>query len=337
MIIYKSGLFQEIVNSINIAIDEINELDVKMYFLSIMNISDILNSDVKLSLSLQKLFFDIILYRNDLTIKGKPEIIETIFSNALWGLSNISGCEDLTFFNNFIKFDIIAFLINSKIKKYSFLYPSIKIIGNLLANSTELTDKILTSEMITFLIENICYSSNDNSIKSLSLWAMSNIFDSQAHMKYAIDFNLIDIYEDIFHLNLSNQGRIDKEISYQLGRFVEISSEETKMILIKRYNICNFLKKIIEKYSNQLEHYFNTYMCHLTLISVLKLLELETESALLARKIFNSNGMMDLIDRIIVLSSNVKDLDINESFKNTIQSLLDIGDYTIEKFQIINS
>ena len=188
--VYQSGLFGEIASSINLSQDPIEDIDVKIFFLSQLSVSSIYENDIMFSLQLQKIYFDIILLREELLLRDEHRDITYILNNSLWGLANVSFCENDTFIDNFIKFDIISYIINSNSKSQVVLNPSLKIIGNLLSNKEEFVNKIISPELFHYLIENICYKNNDISIKSIGLWAMSNIFSDENQQKYIFQYNL---------------------------------------------------------------------------------------------------------------------------------------------------
>ena len=157
LLVYQSGLFGEIATSINISLDPIEDIDVKIYFLSQLSVNSIYENDTLFSLQLQKIYFDIILLREELLLRDEHRDITFILNNSLWGLANVSFCENDTFINNFITFDIISYIINSNSKSQIVLNPSLKIIANLLSNKEDFVNKIISPELFHYLIENICY------------------------------------------------------------------------------------------------------------------------------------------------------------------------------------
>lgn len=306
-LVYESGFYREIASSINLTNDSIEDIDIKIYLLSQLSIDSIYENDTMLSLQLQKIYFDIILLREELLLRDEHRDITLLLNNSLWGLGNVSVCSEETFINNFIKFDIISFITNSTSKSGMVLTPSLKIIGNLLFNNEEFVNRILTPEIFHYLIENICYKNNDISIKSIGLWALSNIFVDESQLKYVFQYNLPDILSDLFYLNFHPDTEIDKEIAFQIGKYIEISNDEAIVILIKKYDICTLIKNMLEKYSYNLTNFCNVFKCHLVMNDLLQIVSRNGEGGELAVMIFNKNGIIDLVERIMLQCSNPLD------------------------------
>ena len=329
LLVYQSGLFGEIASSINLSQDPIEDIDVKIFFLSQLSVSSIYENDIMFSLQLQKIYFDIILLREELLLRDEHRDITYILNNSLWGLANVSFCENDTFINNFIKFDIISYIINSNSKSQVVLNPSLKIIGNLLSNKEEFVNKIISPELFHYLIENICYKNNDISIKSIGLWAMSNIFSDENQQKYIFQYNLPDILNDLFELNFPPDSEIDKEIAFQIGKYIEISNDEAAVVLIKKYDICSLQKKMLEKYSYNLRNMCHIYKCHLIMTSLIGIVSKNGEGGKLAVEIFNKNGMTDLIERVILQCSNPID---NEYMKKKVEEIEKMGEIILDEY-----
>lgn len=329
LLVYQSGLFGEIATSINISLDPIEDIDVKIYFLSQLSVNSIYENDTMFSLQLQKVYFDIILLREELLLRDEHRDITFILNNSLWGLANVSFCENDTFINNFIKFDIISYIINSNSKSQIVLNPSLKIIGNLLSNKEDFVNKIISPELFHYLIENICYKNNDISIKSIGLWAMSNIFSDENQQKYIFQYNLPDILSDLFSLNFHPYSEIDKEIAFQIGKYIEISNDEAIVALIKKYDVCSLIKKMLEKYSYNLRNMCHVYKCHLIMTSIIGIVSKNGEGGKLAVEIFNKNGIADLIERVILQCSNPID---NEYMKKKVEEIEKMGEIILEEY-----
>ena len=337
-ILFTFGFIHRIIKEMNIQTDNNDVLHSKIWFISLLNTKHSIQLDSNLCIDLQKKLFDIILIdhqhnnnsnNNNINIfDNKNERFGQFIHNAITTLANLSDYSNDEFISNFISYEIIPHLITYKHSNQLYLEPIIKTIGNILSNPFERVKYIINEELINFFIFTLTYKHISNDIKNLSLWAMSNVIIDSENLNDTLFNKVMNLYIELLEESIVNNNYdIDCEITINLGALIGNTDDNDKRIeMIKKYNVCNVLKNFLAKYAIKIENNMQAKACYLAISIVYEMICFRKgNSGSIAEKIFQENGMMDLIERIIHLAiirqRDVDGLDMKNNYFREIENL----------------
>lgn len=210
---------------------------------------------------------------------------------CLWSLRVISGIEDdrnpngiqEMFLNNDGDFILTLLAMNYNENK-SELYQTLKILGNLLAvNDDKFVDNMLEFDILKFF-ENIFDHETNKKIRTVTLWAISNIAGGHySHVKKIVNSNL---YDKIISMTSDYDFTTRKEAVYVLHNMCSEVNLSLGTELVK--------KSIFEVFVKVIEKNVDNSVIELALLSIEKLLH--TGEAI--REISDVNSMAKKFDEI---------------------------------------
>lgn len=329
--LFVAGTFKYIINSINIHKDSEKLLSEKIWCLSKFELENQYDTNLDLSLLIQKIYIEIYLNENKFELKEyfNKEIDENNFLfNYLKMIENTSYCNQDEFVENFIKSGFIEYLIDNFINKDQILLDIvIGIFINLTNADPSLGKRMINLGLISFLIKVL----TDKTIETkLRIGAMLSINNFLAEPKLC---NLI-LFEkkvvETIHI-LLNEENIDhnlfQEICYGLINLFSSCENDSLNKIIEEYNIIELLLKRMK----QILSYENKNIItpiHIFGGVILKLFEISDNCLIekINKKLLWS-GIEEILDKILNMYCNIDIEDFrNEEERKELLYIIDMTD-----------
>jgi hypothetical protein len=332
--LYLSGTLKYIIDSIDLENDSKKILDEKIWCLSKFDLNEVYDEKIDLSLSIQKIYIDIFLNQNKFELfEGiNQEICEDNFLfNYLKIIENTSYCLQNIFIENFIKSNILEFLMdNISINIDPIL---LKVIIGILMNMTN-ADSILGKRLVNIgVVKYLLNIINDQTInldvRTDALVPINNLMqDSQMWNIILFEQKVINTF-----CSLLKEENIDQYIFNEvcIGFETGITFCDNNILnkLIDEYYIiqlvCKAFKRIISYSKNikNIKHCTFTKFCSFFLVCLAN-----NDEALIKKVIkkYQNVGGEEIIGNIINIYTNYKTANCTNDEKKEIKSILDVSE-----------
>ena len=330
-ILYNNGIITQIIHNFDITNDNIDIIDIKIWFISILNTYDIIQMDIYLCIELQKKLFDIIRNNSLEKIKGRYKYI---IQNCLKFLMNLSSCSHKEIMNKFIKSEIINYILLYR-KKY--LLESVeyflRIVGNLISEANENVNFIINENLISYLLSILKDKEISNKIKDICFWVLGNIIAEIDEDNWCLTEKIFCLFIELIKEGIKQMNFIfDNEIIINLGAMIGNMNEDQRMKIIQTYDMCTVINNFIMKYVENIQSISHVKVCYYGLEIIAEIVMNKNNSGVLGRKLLNEKGCFDLIEKIINLSYlYINNVHNNEMLSKYYNSIITIGEELIKE------
>ena len=257
--LYISGTLKYIIDSVDIEKDDQKTIDIKIWCLSKFDLKEKFDTDLNLTLRIQKIYIDIFLNESkfDLfdNINEKMDF-NNIFFNFIRLVENTTYCTQVDFFERLIKSNILEFLMdNINTKDPILLNIIINIFINLTNAETSLLNHLINIGAVKFIANILSDREINSEFHKMSMVAINNLLtDSQLWNKVLFDNGIIKIF-----CVLLNDKKINPylfcEICYAIYNVIPFCKDNDLKKIIDEYfmlqSICKGMKNILT-FSNKL-------------------------------------------------------------------------------------
>ena len=334
--LYLSGTLKLIIDSIDLEIDSKKILVEKIWCLSKFDLNEEYDQNLDLSLSIQKIYVDIFLNQNkyELFDANNQEIGEDYFLlNYLKVIENTSYCLQNIFIENFIKSNILEFLMDNMIINIDpiLLKVIIGIIMNITNADSIIGKRLVNIGVVKYLLNIINNKTLDIDLRMDSLVPINNLMsDSQMWNIILFDQKVIETFCKIL-----NDENIDQYVFNEvcIGINTGISYCENDILnkLIDEYYVIQLVCKAFKQIISGVKTNKKKNIGHLTFIRfcnfILSCLS-NNDNDLINKVIkkFQNAGGEEIIDNIINIYSDFRVEDCTNDEEKEIKGILEISE-----------
>ena len=323
--LYISRTLNYIIDSVDMAKDTYELIDIKIWCLSKFDLKEKFLIDLDMSLKIQKIYIELFMNQYKFNLFdgiNRDMNDDNIFYNFLKLIENSTNCTEVDYVQNLIKSNILEFLmdnINNKNTKMIILI--LYIFVNLTSAETSLLIRLINIGLIQFFKNIFSDKTLDKEIYNVAIVSINNLLtEPQLWNKVLFDGGILKIF-CVWLKDKNIDTNFFNEICYGIHTVIPFCNKENIKIILDEYFIiqltCEAMKNILLNYKYICPEYFDVFI------------------SLIYQILTNVDNDYDLKENILVKFGSVNGIEIIEQIITRLNEM-DCSSFTQKEIEDIN-